>query len=71
MKFVRMIRARRNERRSTSQLDCRKDASAQTTFEPLLLGLDIGEIEVLLLARELAPDWVLIDERLGRRVAKF
>ncbi len=43
---------------------------AQTTFEPLLLGLDIGEIEVLLLARELAPDWVLIDERLGRRVAK-
>lgn len=44
--------------------------TVKTTLEPLLLGLDPGEMEVLLLAREVAPDWVLIDERLGRRVAK-
>ena len=37
--------------------------------EPLLLGLDAGELQVLLLARELQPDWVLVDERLGRRIA--
>ncbi len=40
------------------------------TIEPLLLGLDKGEMQVLLLARELRPNWVLIDEKLGRRVAK-
>jgi predicted nucleic acid-binding protein len=40
------------------------------TIEPLLLGLDEGELQVLLLAREVAPDWVLMDERLGRRVAQ-
>ena len=40
------------------------------TIEPLLLGLDEGEMQVLLLAREMQPDWVLIDEKLGRRVAK-
>lgn len=44
--------------------------NAQPTIEPLLLGLDIGEIDVLLLAREITPDWVLIDEKQGRRVAK-
>ena len=43
---------------------------ATTTIEPLLLGLDAGELQVLLLAREAEPDWVLIDERLARRVAK-
>jgi predicted nucleic acid-binding protein len=43
---------------------------ASPTVEPLLLGLDLGELEVLLLAREVEPDWVLMDERLGRRVAK-
>jgi uncharacterized protein len=41
-----------------------------TTIEPLLLGLDEGEMQVLLLAREVIPDWVLLDEKLGRRVAK-
>jgi predicted nucleic acid-binding protein len=40
------------------------------TIEPLLLGLDQGEIDVLLLARELQPDWVIIDERQARRVAR-
>lgn len=43
---------------------------ATTTIEPMLLGLDAGELDVLLLAREKHPDWVLIDERLGRRVAQ-
>ena len=39
------------------------------TIDPLLLGLDAGEMEVLLLAQQLEPDWVIIDERLGRSVA--
>ncbi len=43
---------------------------AAATIEPMLLGLDAGEMDVLLLAREQDPDWVLIDERLGRRVAR-
>jgi predicted nucleic acid-binding protein len=43
---------------------------ATSTIEPMLLGLDAGEMDVLLLAREQEPDWVLIDERLGRRVAR-
>lgn len=43
---------------------------AAATIEPLLLGLDMGEMQVLLLAREVHPDWVLIDEKLGRRVAR-
>jgi predicted nucleic acid-binding protein len=44
--------------------------STEPTIEPMLLGLDAGEIDVLLLAREIAPDWVVIDERQGRRVAQ-
>jgi len=44
--------------------------SSTPTVEPLLLGLDAGELQVLLLGRELAADWVLVDERLGRRVAQ-
>lgn len=39
-------------------------------FDALLLGLDPGELEALLLAREIHADWVLMDERLGRRVAQ-
>ena len=38
-------------------------------IDPLLTGLDAGEIAVLLLARQIGPDWVLIDERQARRVA--
>lgn len=37
---------------------------------PELLGLDTGEMDVILLAREVKADWVLIDEKLTRRVAK-
>ena len=44
--------------------------STEPTIEPMLLGLDAGEMDVLLLAREIAPDWVLIDERQGRRIAQ-
>lgn len=41
-----------------------------SSIEPMLLGLDPGELETLLLAREVQADWVLIDERLGRRTAR-
>lgn len=44
--------------------------SAAPTIEPMLLGLDPGEFQVLLLAREVQSDWVLIDERRGRRIAR-
>lgn len=44
--------------------------TTRPALDPLLLGLDAGEMDVLLLAREVKPDWVLIDERLARRVAK-
>lgn len=40
------------------------------TIEPMLTGLDLGELQVLLLADEIKPDWVIIDERLGRKVAR-
>ncbi len=39
------------------------------TIEPMLLGLDAGEMEVLLLSQQMKPDWVIIDERLARSVA--
>jgi predicted nucleic acid-binding protein len=44
--------------------------TAVSTVEPLLLGLDRGELDVLLLAQEQAPDWVIIDERQARRAAR-
>jgi len=37
---------------------------------PSLLGLHTGEMDVILLAKELDADYAIIDERLGRRVAK-
>jgi predicted nucleic acid-binding protein len=43
---------------------------ATPTIEPMLMGLDEGEMQVLLLSLEQQPDWVLIDERLARRIAK-
>ena len=41
-----------------------------SSVEPMLLGLDQGEMDVLLLARERQPEWVIIDERQARRVAR-
>ncbi len=38
-------------------------------IDPRLFGLDAGETEVLLLAQQIQPDWVIIDERLARRIA--
>jgi predicted nucleic acid-binding protein len=35
-----------------------------------LMGLDMGEQDVILLGQELAADWLIIDERLGRRIAQ-
>jgi len=40
-----------------------------TGIDPRLFGLDAGETEVLLLASQIQPDWVIIDERLARRIA--
>jgi predicted nucleic acid-binding protein len=37
------------------------------TVKTLLNGLDIGEAETIVLAREMGADWVLMDERKGRR----
>ena len=43
---------------------------AQPALPPSFLGLDEGELDTILLAQELQADWVLIDEKLGRKVAK-
>ena len=40
------------------------------TLEPMLLGLDSGDLSVLLLAQKIQPDWVIIDEQLAQRVAQ-
>ena len=42
---------------------------AMSAVDPLLTGLDAGEVAVLLLAQKINPDWVAIDERQARRVA--
>ncbi|QQE65895.1 nucleotide-binding protein [Leptolyngbya sp. BL0902] len=36
----------------------------------LLMGLDVGEQDVILLGQEISADWLIIDERLGRRIAQ-
>jgi predicted nucleic acid-binding protein len=41
----------------------------EAVLDALLLGLDAGEMAVLLLARQITPDWVLIAERQARRAA--
>ena len=46
-----------------------QSVTPSSTIEPLLLGLDRGELEVILLAVSIKPDWVIIDEKLARRVA--
>jgi predicted nucleic acid-binding protein len=39
-------------------------------FPAEVIGLDQGEIDVILLAQEVEADWVLIDEKLARQIAK-
>ncbi len=46
-------------------------APSQTSPIPVtLMGLDLGEQDVILLGQELQADWLIIDERLGRRIAQ-
>ncbi len=47
-----------------------KAPKEKSSFSPMLLGLDQGEVGVILRAHELEADWVLVDEKLGRRTAK-
>ena len=47
-----------------------QEVASSSPLEPLLLGLDRGELEVILLAISIKPDWVIIDEKLARKVAK-
>lgn len=47
-----------------------QEVPSTTPIEPLLLGLDQGELDVIQLAILINPDWVIIDEKLGRRIAK-
>lgn len=47
-----------------------KKVQKASSFPPAFLGLDQGEMEVLQLAQSEKADWVLIDEKLGRKVAR-
>lgn len=47
----------------------RKPATV-SPLPPELLGLDQGELDVILLAQEVKADWVIIDEKLGRKIAR-
>ncbi len=47
-----------------------QEVASSSPLEPLLLGLDRGELEVILLAISIKLDWVIIDEKLARIVAK-
>jgi len=55
--------------KNANWLNIRKPEKS-TLLPPYLLGLDKGEIDVLILAKEVNADWVIIDEKLGRRIAK-
>ena len=48
-----------------------KKVTSKTKIEPLLLGLNQGELEVIQLGLLINPDFVIIDEKLGRRIAKI
>ena len=47
-----------------------KQVKEKPIIELLLLGIDRAELDVILLAREIGAEWVIMDEKLGRRVAK-
>jgi len=44
--------------------------SGSETLDKLLLSMDRGEAEAIMLAIELNPDYLIIDELLGREMAK-
>ena len=46
-----------------------KAPQQKTSLPAELLGLDPGERDVILLGQEVTADWLLIDEKLARRVA--
>ncbi len=46
-----------------------KEPKERPVLPPALLGLGQGEMDVILLAQEVNADWVLIDEKLGRKTA--
>jgi predicted nucleic acid-binding protein len=49
----------------------RVEVPSQTSPIPVaLMGLDLGEQDVILLGQELDADWLIIDERLGRKIAQ-
>ncbi|MGB8647779.1 MAG: DUF3368 domain-containing protein [Anaerolineae bacterium] len=56
-------------KREVSKADWIKTMSVQDhlAVEVLLDEMDLGEAETIILARELGAEWVLMDERKGRR----
>ena len=46
-----------------------KEPKERPALPPALLGLGQGEMDVILLAQEVNADWVLIDEKLDRKIA--
>jgi predicted nucleic acid-binding protein len=47
----------------------KKAPNERISLSPALLGLDQGELDVILLSQEIKADWALIDEKLGRKIA--
>lgn len=48
----------------------RRTLPEESDWQMDFFGLDAGERDVLRLAGVIQPDWVIIDEKLGRRVAQ-
>jgi len=47
-----------------------REPKETTPLPAELMGLDSGEMDVILLSKEIGADWVLIDEKLARQIAK-